>query len=166
MAGEADKQVDYKLKAAERAHDQVMKGFEIHSKQVESFSLAAMRAPALVSAGGVAASLGFYSANFQRFSGKPEALHLFNDALMWLLIGLLITLVSPCLAYFSQLAYSDSLSSRRYTWEHPFVEETRRSRIAQVVGDIMRWSCVASVLGAITSVAIGGIRFLDLVSSL
>lgn len=143
-----------------------MKGLEIHQKQIEAFSIAAMRAPALVAAGGVAASLGFYSANYSRLAGKSEALDLFNASWAWLLAGLLLTVLAPGIAYFSQLAYSHSIENHEHTWEFPFSTETRRSRIAHRVGNASRWLCVALVLLSIAAVSSGGIKFLHLVATL
>jgi hypothetical protein len=163
---EADKIRDLKVRTAERAHDRDAKHTEIISKQIEAFSIAAMRAPALVAAGGVAASLGFYSANYSRLLGKTDALSLFNDSLAWMLGGLLLTLLAPGLAYFSQLAYLDAVSNHLHDWEHPFIHETKRSKIADRIGDGFRWACVIVVLLAIACVAVGGVKFLHLVATL
>lgn len=163
---ETEKEYDSRIKAAERAHDQDFKALEVHNKQIEAFSIAAMRAPALVAAGGVVASLGFYSANYSRLVGKSEALQQFNGSLTWLLCGLLLTLLAPGLAYFSQLAYSDSVGKRQHTWEYPFSIEGKRSKIGAKIGDFFRWACVFVVFCSITTVAVGGIKFLNLVSTL
>ncbi|MFF0921711.1 hypothetical protein AB9E19_21325 [Rhizobium leguminosarum] len=163
---ETEKQHDLRIRSAERAHDQDLKGREIHNKQIEAFSVAAMRAPALVAAGGVAASLGFYSANYNRLVGKADALALFNHSLTWMLGGLLFTIVAPGLAYFSQLAYLDALDSRMQDWEYPYSHDTRRSKIATWVGDFFRWVCVIVVLLSIGCVSTGGLKFLHLVATL
>ncbi|MGO8059172.1 hypothetical protein ACC716_13245 [Rhizobium johnstonii] len=168
MAGEeeTEKLRDLRIRTAERMHDRDFKALEIHNKQAEAFAVAAMRAPALVAAGGVAASLGFYSANYARLVGKADALTLFNDSLSWMLGGLLFTVLAPGLAYFSQLAYLDAVSSRTNDWEHPFSHDTRRSKIAEQVGNVCRWVCVVVVLASIACVATGGLKFLHLVATL
>lgn len=163
---ETEKQHERRIRNAERAHDHELKGIEIHQKQIEAFGLAAMRAPALVAAGGVAASLGFYSANYGRLVGKVDALALFNDALTWMLGGLLFTILAPGLAYFSQLAYLDAVSSRLHDWNHPYTHDTRRTRIAEKVGNAFRWACVIIVLLSIGCVSAGGLKFLHLVATL
>lgn len=163
---ETEKGFELRIRSAEREHDRDLKGVEVHTKQIETFSQMAMRAPALVAAGGVAASLGFYSANYQRLAGHAEALKLFNDALAWMLIGILLTLFAPGLAYFSQLAYLDSVSSREHHWFHPYSRETRRARVGEIIGNICRWACVLVVIASIVSIAIGGIKFLHLVAAL
>lgn len=163
---ETEREHEARIKFAERIHERDIKGQEVHSKQIEAFSVAAMRAPALVAAGGVAASLGFYSANYDRLSGKPEALHSFNGSLTWIFFGLLLTIVAPGLAYFSQLAYLDSLGERRHIYEPPFSVEGKRSRVGRWIGDTFRWLCVLVVLASIVTVSIGGIKFLTLVGTL
>ncbi|RWY82401.1 hypothetical protein EHI44_24235 [Rhizobium leguminosarum] len=163
---ETEKEHDQRIRSAERAHDHELKGIEIHQKQIEAFALAAMRAPALVAAGGVAASLGFYSANYGRLVGKAAALALFNDSLTWMLSGLLFTVLAPGLAYFSQLAYLDAVASRAHDWNHPFAHDTRRTRIAEQVGNVCRWACVIVVLLSIGCVSAGGLKFLHLVATL
>lgn len=84
------------------------------SSQVLSFSNGAMRAPALVAAGGVAAALGFYSANYARLAAHPEALIAFNTVLYWLFASLLLTVVAPGLAYFGQICFSESYAAEEY----------------------------------------------------
>jgi len=163
---ETEKQHDLRIRGAERAHDQELKGIEIHQRQIEAFALAGMRAPALVAAGGVAASLGFYSANYSRLVGKADALALFNDSLAWMLGGLLFTILAPGLAYFSQLAYLDAVASRVHDWNHPFAHDTRRTKIATHIGNVCRWACVSVVLLAIGCVSAGGLKFLHLVATL
>ena len=163
---ETEKAKEARVKAAERAHDRDFKAIEIHNRQIEVFSIAAMRGPALVAAGGVAASLGFYSANYSRLVDKPTALLLFNDTLTWLFAGLLLTLLAPGLAYFSQIAYLDSVAEHRHTWDHPYVTAGRRSKIGERIGDVLRWSCVLFVLASIAAVGVGGAKFLKLVATL
>ncbi|MCM2440569.1 hypothetical protein HGO34_12670 [Agrobacterium vitis] len=163
---ETEAEQELRIRSAERAHDRDLKGVEVHSKQIEAFAQIAMRAPALVAAGGVAASLGFYSANYERLAGHAEALKLFNDALTWMLMGILLTLLAPGLAYFSQLAYLDSVSSREHHWFSPYSRATRRAKIGEIIGNICRWSCVAVVTASIACVATGGIKFLHLVATL
>ncbi|MGR9078125.1 hypothetical protein [Rhizobium leguminosarum] len=163
---ETEKQHDLRIRSAERAHDHELKVIEIHQRQIEAFALAGMRAPAFVAAGGVAASLGFYSANYGRLVGKADALALFNNSLAWMLGGLLFTILAPGLAYFSQFAYLDAVASRVHDWNHPFSHDTRRTRIVMQVGNVFRWVCVIVVLLAIGCVSSGGLQFLHLVATL
>ncbi len=161
---ETEKQFDVRLKSAERHHDWRKKGMEIHATQLQAFAVMAMKAPSLVAAGGVVAALGFYSANYSRLKSVPSALDDFNSVLTWLFLALLVTLAAPAAAYFSQLFYSEALASEKYTFEHPYVEETRRSKRFTFAGDIARWSSVIFTTASAVCILVGGLNFLDLVA--
>jgi hypothetical protein len=166
VMNEDEKSFDLRIRAAERAHDVERKGAEIHNGQIEVFANAAMRAPALVAAGGLAAALAFYSANHAAIIAKQGALDQFSGVLVWLLTALLLTVIAPGMAYFSQLAYLDSNHARSHHYDSPFVRSGRRSKIADIVGDICRWIAVSIVLASIASVTMGGISLLRLISVL
>jgi ABC-type Na+ efflux pump permease subunit len=156
-------QLDRRIKDAQRAYDQRAKAEEVHGDHIKAYSLAAMRAPALVAAGGVVAVLGFYSANFDRLSTDPAKLDILNQILFWLFLSLMLTVVAPAFAYFGQLAYQDALRNETHHYEWPYFRPTRRYRIALRVGVVCRWITVAIMTLAITALAVGGIMFLHLV---
>lgn len=163
---ETEKEFDLRIKTAERAHDFVRKGAEAHNGQVQAFALAAMKAPAFVSAGGLAAALAFYSANHQLISASAGANQQFSNVLTWLLAALLLTVVAPGLAYFSQLAYLDANSNFTHHYESPYVRYTKRSKIANAIGDICRWTAVIFIVCSIGCAALGGVSLLRLISVL
>ncbi|OQM77575.1 hypothetical protein [Manganibacter manganicus] len=160
---ENEKTYDLRIRAAERAHDSRRNALEQTGGQVLAFSNGAMRAPALVAAGGVAAALGFYSANYSRLSSSPGNLATFNDILFWLFCSLLLTVIAPGLAYFSQIFFSEAMSEEEYCWEVPFVRDTPKSKRWRLAGNIVRWMAILSVTTSICCLAIGGVRFLALV---
>ncbi|MEJ1173189.1 hypothetical protein WA845_02990 [Agrobacterium sp. CMT1] len=161
---ETEKEYEQRLKSAERQHDWRKKGLEIHATQLQSFAGMAMKAPALVSAGGVAAALGFYSANYNRLKLIPTALDDFNAVLVWLFMSLLFTLVAPGAAYFSQLFYSAAIASEEHFYDRPFVRDTKRSRRFSLAGDVARWIAVGLTAGSAACIVVGGIDFLQLVA--
>lgn len=156
-------QLDRRIKEAQRAYDQRAKAEEVHGDHIKAYSLAAMRTPTLVAAGGVVAVLGFYSANFDRLSTDPAKLDILNQILFWLFLSLMLTVVAPALAYFGQLAYQDALRHEMHHYEWPHFRPTRRHRIALRVGVICRWVTVVIMTLAIAALAVGGIMFLHLV---
>ena len=160
---ETEKQFDLRVRSAERAHDQRVKMREVHEKQIEAFAIAALRTPALVAAGGIAAALGFYSANYDRLAEDVVKLGLFNGILFWLFLSLLFSVVAPALAYFSQIAYVLSYMNEIDTYEHPFTKETRKSWVYGATGHVLRWSTVVVVLASILFLAWGGYTFLRLI---
>ncbi len=164
MAPEIEKLREFRLKEAQRAHDANDDHFRLHTAQIQTFSADAMKAPALVAVGGIAAALGFYSANYSRLTAQADGLAIFNDILSWLLLGLLIIVVAPASAYLSQLAYSAMILAQRKDWEHPFVHDTPKSNSYRFLGDVFRWLTVALVAASIICLIRGGYLFLRLVS--
>lgn len=160
---ETASQLDRRIKEAQRAYEQKAKAEEVHGDHIKAYSLAAMRAPALVAAGGVVAALGFYSANFDRLSADPAKLDILNQILFWLFLSLMLTVIAPALAYFGQLAYQDALRNETHHYEWPHFRLTRRHRIALRVGIVCRWITVAVMTSAILALVVGGIMFLHLV---
>jgi hypothetical protein len=166
MSPEEEKAYDVNIRSAERAHDVARKGMDTHNSQIEIYSLAAMRAPALAAAGGIAAALGFYSANHIQISGNLAANGEFGQILIWLLSALLLTIVAPGLAYLSQLAYAYAVSDRTYIWAHPYVQDGKLAKPAKLIGDVFRWACVLSVLASIACAAMGGRSLLHLIAAM
>ena len=151
---------ELRILSAHRAHDRATDLFKAQSEQTNSFGLAAMRAPALVSAGGIAAALGFYSANFNRLSEDPANLELFNNVIFWLFLSLLATVVAPGIGYFAQAGYASSLGHESYDYQHPFTHSTKGSRLWRLVGETCRWLAVATVVVSIGCLIRGGYLFL------
>jgi hypothetical protein len=160
---ETEKAYDVRIRAAERQHDLNWKGQELHGAQILALSTMAMRAPALVAAGGIAAALGFYSANYGKLMGTVGALDVFNHALYWLFLGLLMTLIAPGCAYFSQIAYVAVLRGNGLHWHHPFVRGTPKTEFLRRIGDTFRWLAVLVTAASIIFIVIGGVTFLKLV---
>ncbi|MBO9184892.1 hypothetical protein ACQZ4Y_05600 [Rhizobium sp. L80/93] len=161
-----EKNFDLKVRAAERAHDNLQKQAETCLGQIEAFSIAAMRAPALASAGGIAAALAFYSANRQLISKSEIAAQAFANILLWLLIALLITILAPALAYFSQLAYLNQTFHQTKSFEPPFVIPSRKSDMFARTGNFFRWSCVIAVVASIICTACGGYCLTRLITAM
>jgi ABC-type Na+ efflux pump permease subunit len=146
-----------------RAYDRVVKAMEVHAKQIEAFSIAAMRAPALASAGGIAATLGFYSANYSRLAAASESIGTLRVILFWFFLAAFLAVLAPGAAYFSQLLYQDSLSRETYEAESEFTVETAASKRSKQIGDIFRWLTVLITASSIVCFAIGGLRFLTVI---
>lgn len=161
---ESEKDFDLRIRSAERAHDARRKALESTNGQVLSFSNGAMRAPALVAAGGVAAALGFYSANYARLAETPESLSIFNGILFWLFLSLLLTVLAPGIAYFSQTFYTQAMANEEYHWETPFVRDTPKSKRWDVAGHMARWLAIGVIVASIGCLILGGITFLSLVA--
>lgn len=148
---------------AERAFDIRYSQAKVVDDQVLAFSQAALRAPALVAAAGIAASLAFYSANYSRLDDNPANLLAFNDILFWLFTALFLSMISPGLAYFGQFSYSIWMNEETFHYTRPFIRDTTKGKWARRVGHCFRWLASITVAGAILCVAIGGFSFLRLI---
>ncbi|MBZ9603942.1 hypothetical protein [Phyllobacterium chamaecytisi] len=162
-APETVEQAAERRRLAERAFDSRLQDRKNLSDQVLSFSNAGMKAPALAAVGGVAALLGFYTANYAKLSQDPANLQTFNSILFWLFLALLFTVMAPGLAYFGQLAYSDAVANEEHSYERPFVRDTKRSIWMNRIGNFFRWFATFVTLAAIICLAIGGWMFLRLI---
>ena len=163
---ETDDEFKERIRRAERAHDKWVKAEEIHARQIEVFSIAAMRAPALAAAGGIAAAIGFFSANYAMLKQTAGTIELFNGMLLWFFVALIFSVLTPGAAYFSQLAYQDAIHRMENTFDHPYVIQTKGTKFATIVGNAFRWLAVIFNIFAIFFVCLGGYKFLLLVKSL
>lgn len=151
------------LEAAIRRHfDERMKMAEYHHKQIDTFSLAAIRAPAIVAAGAIFAQLGFYSANRDTLTQAADKLLAFNNSLFWLVLSLFFTVLAPGAAYFSQISYMRSIYAHEISDDRTTHHEGRWSRIHRYIGDGWRYASIALTIAAIISLAVGGFYFLRL----
>lgn len=146
----------------EREHDTQNEVAKIHAAQLEAFALLGIRSLGLTAVGGIAASLAFYSANYERLSTNPANLKNLNGILACLFIGLIVSLFCTLCAYMSQVCFLAGVWARTRTWQHPYVEETPAS-LAQIHrGAVWRIaSIVAAVLSAVC-LSVAGVSFLAL----
>jgi hypothetical protein len=143
------------------AHEAQRKSLTDHMGMVGSFSTAAMRAPALAAAGAIAALLGFFSANYRAISGTTGQ-HFFNEALLFFAASVLLTVLAPGLAYFSQYSFLWSVGKEALHWDRPFIRPTKASRSLNAIGIATQIVAVGVVLGSIALLVLGGFSFLRL----
>lgn len=160
---ETKEEFDRRIADAKIAFDKNDEKAKIHAAQIQTFGSDVMKAPGLVAAAGVAAALGFYSANYSRMSVHPENLESFNGILFWLFASLLLTVCAPGFAYLSQIAYTHSIYAEEYSYEHPFTVNTAKSKRFGLVGDGFRWFAVLLVVLSIICLIRGGMLFLLIV---
>lgn len=156
----ADRNIDF----AQRAFDKHQEAYKAHVDQILSFSNAAMRAPAVASAGGIVAIIGFFSANYARLSASAAAIAMFGDILFYFFASILLAVVSPAAAYFSQVYYARSLSHKDFSWQHPFITNNENSRYYEKIGDFFRRMCIVIVTLSIALLAAGGMKLLKFLS--
>jgi hypothetical protein len=142
------------------AYDRDIKRLEVHAKQIEAFSLAAMRAPALASVGGIVAILGFYSANYTRLHDVAGKLETVNSILFWFFLSAFLAVLSPGAAYFSQFFYQVSIQNNDHDEEMEFSIESVKSIKYQKIGSAFRYLTYALTLLSIIMLGYGGLLFL------
>lgn len=152
--------------AARLAHSLENKALEAEKAMIPGFANAAMRAPAIAAAGGIAAILGFYSANAEAIATEART-QLFNDALMWFFVSVLACVVAPSTAYFSQTFFAHGRPAKTHHLdEQPYVRDTGKSKALRGFGVAFQVMSVALVAGSIASLIAGGFLFLQLLSGL
>lgn len=148
---------------AEREHDRQDAQAENHKGQLEAFALQGIRTLGLTSAGGVAAVLGFYSANYARLSETPYALSSVNKLLGMLFLAMLATLLTCLFGYFSQVFFAAAVHSRVRHWDHPYIKAGPKTERYILYGNITRTLAIVASLFAAICLLMAGLDFLVIV---
>ncbi|TYR30923.1 hypothetical protein FY036_15850 [Mesorhizobium microcysteis] len=154
-----ERSIEYE--SARLAHAAANKGMDSEMSMVAGFGNAAMRAPALAAAGGIAALLGFYSANAIALRGTTAVAD-FNAALLAFFIAVLACVAAPGCAYISQAFFIWSKGQETHHFDRPFVRETKKSKRLFAVGTLFQLGAALLTLGAIVALVIGGLSFMRL----
>lgn len=145
---------------AERAHDRQDAYAKSHTEQLEAFATQGIKTLGLTSAGGIAAVLGFYSANYERLSATPYALNAVNKLLAMLFLSMLCTLLCCLFGYFSQVFFAHTVFSRTRHWEHPYVKDGDTTPRYLLYGNIIRTAAIIAAVFATIFLCIAGFDFL------
>lgn len=164
MAQDAmDRYIDLELELAKRAHEVERDHAAAHWKQAEAFSLLTLRSIGLVSAGGIAAVLGFFSANYQRLVDIPGSIDRLNGILGGLFVALLLGLLSAGAGYWSQTLYAKAKWDLTFSTTRPFITETKASKLETLIGSIFRWCSIVFAVAAIVVLMVAGWLFLGVI---
>lgn len=145
---------------ARLAHSAANKSMEIETNMIATFGNAAMRAPGIAAAGGIAALLGFYSANGDVLRGST-AVEDFNSALLWFFGSVLACVAAPGAAYFSQLLFVHSKGEQTHHFDRPFIRGTRKSKLYFYLGATFQIVAIVLTLTAIVALVAGGMCFAE-----
>lgn len=148
---------------ATRQHDVEREGAAAHFKQAEAFGLMTVRSIGFAAAGGIAAVLGFYSANYARLAANPASLERLNVILAWLFVALLLGLVASGMGYWSQSFYAESKWRLDFSIERPFVRTNAKSDFSRRIGTICRWCSIGATFAGIIVLIVVGLNFLGVV---
>lgn len=145
---------------ARLAHAAANKSMEVETNMIAAFGNAAMRAPGIAAAGGIAALLGFYSANGTVLRGT-SAVEDFNSALIWFFGSVLTCVAAPASAYFSQLLFVHSKGEQTHHFERPFVRDTCKSKLRFRLGIAFQTIAILLTGTAVVALIIGGLFFAE-----
>ncbi|MEO4000281.1 hypothetical protein [Mesorhizobium sp. CAU 1732] len=151
---------DIEFESARLAHASAIKAIDVEVNMVSAFGNAAMRAPGIAAAGGIAALLGFYSANSDRLRGTP-AVDEFNSALLWFFGAVLACVAAPSAAYVSQSFFVHSKGWATHHFERPFVRDSVTSKWLFCFGTVFQVLAVLLTIGATLALVFGGVHFMD-----
>jgi hypothetical protein len=144
------------------AHEVHRDGLKTATDFVPQLSLNAMKAPALASAGGIAALLGFFSANARTLSGT-SGIDFFSTALIYFFFSVLCSVVTPALAYLAQYSYMLNWGTYTLHWERPFVRDKPFStKFWAYLGTFFHLLAVILVCASIVLLMLGGWAFYKL----
>lgn len=163
LSVETEEQRKERMRLAERAHDWLDNAAEMHAKQIEAFAVLTIRSLILVAIGGIAAVLGFYSANYERLSGVSGMLGHVNEMLVYLFASLVLTLLTSAFAYFSQLAYASAFFEYDRSYIHPFSSPKPISKRYTIAGDFCRWGAVILAFISLACLVAAGFSFFRIV---
>lgn len=150
-------------KEAERAHDWQDSAAHSHMDQLEAFALQGIRTLALTAAGGIAAVLGFYSANYDRLASDASSLRAFNGTLAVLFTAMLFTLLVTLCGYFSQVFFAAVVYSRKRNYSPPYVEDSAKTPRLMLYGNINRVLAIVFAIAAALCLGVAGMSFMSLV---
>lgn len=148
---------------ARSAHEQVYQVRDLHYNEVDLYSQASVKTPVLVAAGGIAAVLGFYSANYTNLSINSQNLATFNLILVWLFTSLVFGMLAPCAGYFSQLYFAIARSPKAIRYSKPYIVWDDKKDRHNTIGRFFRWVCIIFVASSIVCIITAGWFFLTLI---
>ncbi|KAB2700033.1 hypothetical protein F9K79_03740 [Ochrobactrum sp. Kaboul] len=163
MNNESKDQHNQNLQLAHRAFDDNGTFISENNKHMADFAALALKSPALVAAGGIAALLAFYSANWKALNIIAGSVETFNTILSYLFLSLVLSMFAPCLAYLCTWLMGGAAANRKYTYSHPYVHPTISSRICGIASEVVRWITIAVLFSAIILICMAGLEFLKFV---
>jgi hypothetical protein len=125
------------------------------------FGQTALKAPSIINMAGLAALLGFVSANAERLGD-----HIANieQGFIWFAIGMLTAAMAAGGSYITQYIYTEAYARFSHGWQPPYVEPTDIPLVA--AGKLMHAGTVALALLSHAGFFAGAVEFLELVKGI
>ena len=163
MKDPIERHAEIELELAHKAHETERALASAHWKQAEAFGLMTVRGVGLAAAAGIAAVLGFFSANYDRLVELQGSIQSVNLILAACFSALLLELLAAGAGYWSQTLFADSKWHLAFSMERPFTAATRKSKRRLFFGSVFRWASIVLTVAAIAVLVAGGLTFLSLV---
>jgi hypothetical protein len=139
------------LRAAERAHDASFDfALKTNTAAIDSSNLA-LRTAMLINGGAAISVLAFAGGLASRDKVPLGQLTQIASTLVWFAFGVAVATLSMGLAYFTNICVTGSSFSQLKTFQHPYLEDTPKSRRYRLAAEVFRW---LAVVGAVTSLAL------------
>jgi hypothetical protein len=146
---------DAKIRAAERAHDQVTEAahrlFEAATRDAQS----AIRIVLVINGGAAIAVLAFAGSLVSKVAYPvPQLTGIITNSL-WFVFGAMTAAFAACFAYLTNLCYAGSLVNQTREWDFPFVRNTRASKWYLVAAWIFHILAILTAIAGIILFVIG-----------
>jgi hypothetical protein len=145
-----DEQVQMRVRAAERAHDnETVFGNAANQAAIKNGE-EAIKAALLVNGGSCVAVLTFLGTLASRDHLSAAQIGAMVSPLFWFAAGLVAAMMCAAMAYFTNLTIAGTSSAKQREYETPFVRDTPASQRYRTRGEWFRWAafiCMAASLG-------------------
>jgi hypothetical protein len=142
-------QHEQNIRAAERAHDAVTDfASKTNTAAIEGAYLA-LRTAMLINGGAAISVLAFIGGLASRDKVSLQAITQTAGTLIWFASGVAVATLSMGLAYFTNLCIAQAASVRERTFQHPYLQETAKSRFYNGAAEVFRWLAVIGAVGSL-----------------
>lgn len=139
----------HRVRAAERVHDASTDfATKTNTAAIEGANLS-LRTAMLINGGAAISVLAFIGGLASRDKVSLAAITQTAGTLVWFASGVAVATLSMGLAYFTNLCVAGSGFSQLWTFQHPFLQDTDKSRAYRRVAEIFRWLAVAGAVASL-----------------
>ena len=139
------------MRVAERTHDNATDfASKTNVAAIESANLT-LRTAMLINGGAAISVLAFAGGLASRDKVPLAQLTEIAATLMWFAFGVAVATLSMGFAYFTNLCIAGTGFFQLKTYEHPYLQDTNKSRAYKRAGEVFRW---LAVIGAVASLVL------------
>jgi hypothetical protein len=128
-----------------RAHNNETDFYNFMNQSTIEAGQIAVKSLFLINGGAVVAMLGFIANTFGEMQANAEALIM---PLMHFVVGVGLTALTSAMAYFTQYCFTSASAKRKKKWDHPYVEDTKSSKLWRNWGVGFQVFAILSAVGS------------------